>query len=255
MPRFAANLTLLFKELLPVKRIAAAAQAGFAGCEILFPDGQELAGIRAELDQHGLGLALINTPSFAKDGLPCAPAADPARIAEFRESFRRSLAIARDLRPDFIHVMSGPGEGGASRNCLIQNLKWAAETAGDQRMTIEPINRFDVPGYFLSDFDLALDILDAVGAPNLGLQFDVYHAHKISGAPLQVWQDTRQEVVHIQVGGIPDRNEPIATGFDYPAFFKDLDAGGYSGWVSGEYNPATSTKAGLGWLTAATGPG
>lgn len=252
MPRFAANLTFLFKELPEECRIAAAAKVGFDGCEILFPDGRDLGHIRFELDRYDMGLALINSPSFSANGLPQAPAADPARRTEFCESFVRSLEIAELLRPDFVHVMSGPGEGHASRDCFVENLKWAASIAGDQRLTIEPINRDDVPGYFLCDYDLALDILESVGAPNLGLQFDTYHAHRITGAPLQTWQDMRQQVVHIQVGGIPDRREPISGGFDYPAFFDQLDLTGYSGWVSGEYHPAKDTIAGLNWIKKPT---
>ena len=118
------------------------------------------------------------------------------------------------------------------------------------QLTIEPINRADMPGYFLSDFGLAREIIAEVGAPNLRLQFDAYHAHRIAGDVLGTWEEVRPLVAHVQVAGHPGRHEPLDGEIDYPAFFARLDADGYGGWVSGEYHPRTQTEAGLAWLRA-----
>lgn len=229
-------------------RVGAAAAAGFSGCEILFPGGADPANLRDALERQAMPMVLINTPSYADTGLPDAPAANPTRRPEFREQFEATLSIARQLKPQRIHVMSGTGFGPASRACLIENLKWAAERAPDQPMTLEPINTHDLPGYFLSDFGLALEILDEVGNPHLGLQFDTYHAARISGDPWAIWREVAEHVTHIQVGRFPDRGEPIGGAFDHSEFFDHLDHHGYDGWVSGEYRPVGKTVEGLSWI-------
>ena len=249
MPRFAANLTLLFQEVTLPERIAAARRGGFQGVEILFPADQNAGDLRDRLDAADLPLVLMNTPSLSTGGLPEATAANPTRVAEFRETFLETLALASVLKPERIHIMSGPGSGQACRVAMIENLKWATNRAPDQAFTIEPINSSDVPGYFMSDYALAADILDAVAAPNLGLQFDSYHAFRIARDPTTVWQEVAPRVTHIQVGGIPDRHEPTGGTFDHADFFRMLDRSGYAGWVSGEYHPSGRTEDGLSWVT------
>jgi len=146
--------------------------------------------------------------------------------------------------------MAGVAEGPAALATFIENLRWAAAQAPQQSLTIEPIIRHDMPGYFLADYALAVMVLDAVAAPNLHPQFDAYHAHRITGDVPGTWAAVAPRVAHVQIAGYPGRNEPTGGEIDYPAFFHMLDAGGYKGWVSGEYRPAGRTGDGLGWMRA-----
>lgn len=249
MPRFAANLTLLFKELPFLERFQAAAEAGFQAVEVLFPYDDAANLVSRQLTANGLHMVLINTPPPNYTGGARGFAATPNGQARFQHDFKRTLRYAQAFRASHIHIMAGRGEGLVARQTYIENLKWAAGQAPRQSLTIEPINSGDMPGYFLNSFDLAAEVLAEVNAPNVGLQFDAYHADRITGDVLKCWADYRHLVRHIQVGGIPDRKEPIRGAFNYPAWFRQLDREGYNGWVSAEYHPAAQTKAGLTWLT------
>lgn len=249
MPRFAANLTLLFQEFQLLERFARAAEAGFDAVEILWPydaPGQE---IRSALIRHDLTLCLINAPPPNYAGGGAGYAAIPGGEARFRNDFKRVLRYAALLKPTHIHIMAGeapPGTG--SHGAFVDNLRWASAQAPGQSLTIEPINTGDRPGYYLQDFAYALEVLDEVNAPNLGLQFDAYHAQKITGNAMKAWEIYGHRAVHVQIAGAEGRHEPVRGAIDYPAFFKRLDAEGYKGVVSAEYHPATTTLAGLGWL-------
>jgi len=144
--------------------------------------------------------------------------------------------------------MAGGTDDADARATFVENLKWATARAPNRSLTIEPINRHDMPGYYIADFDLAAEILDEVAAPNLSLQSDAYHAHRITGDVMGTWAKHGQRATHVQIAGFPGRHEPEAGKIDYPAFFARLDQDGYKGWVSGEYRPAIGTAAGLGWL-------
>lgn len=248
MPRFAANLTMLFTELPLLERFGAARAAGFAGVEVLFPYDFAASEMLVRIVQNDLALVLINCPPPNYTGGPRGFAAVPGGEARFRHDFRRSLRYARALGAQHLHLMAGVAEGEAARATFIDNLRWAVAEARGQSLTIEPINRADMPGYFLADYDLACEVLDAVSAPNLALQFDAYHAHRITGDVAGTWARVAQRVAHVQVAGYPGRHEPQGGDIDYPAFFDMVDAGGYTGWVSGEYNPAGPTQDGLGWI-------
>lgn len=248
MLRFAANLTLLFTELPLLHRFAAAKRAGFTGVEVLFPydlAARELAGAARG---NGLDFVLLNAPPPNWSGGPRGFAADPAQGARFRRDFDRALRYSQALRAEHLHVMTGVAEGAAARETLIANLKWATARAPEASLTIEPLNGFDMPGYFLNDFDLAAEIIAEVGAANLGLQFDSYHAHRITGDVAGCWRRHRALVRHVQIGGAPTRCEPDRGENDHAAFLAQLEADGYAGWVSAEYKPSETTEAGLGWL-------
>ncbi len=250
MPRLAANLTLLFAELPFLDRFAAAKQAGFGGVEMLFPYACTPEAIGEKLDEHGLTMVLQNTPAPNWGAGDRGLAAVPDREAEFRSGFEQCLRYAEVLKPRHIHVMAGLSEGVRSRQTFVRNLRWAVAQAPNQSMTVEPINGHDMPGYFLNSFDLALDLLDEVGANNLGLQFDAYHAHRITGDALAAWGRYGPRARHVQIAGYPGRHEPTGGEIDYPAFFARLDLDGYEGWVSAEYYPSQpSTIAGLGWMS------
>lgn len=248
MPRFAANLTLLFTELPMQQRFAAAAAAGFKGVEILFPYDIATHDLTRPAVAAGLEIVLINCPPPNWAGGPRGFAAVPGLEDRFRHDFGRALRFATALRSRHIHIMAGPAEGEAARATFAANLAWAAAHAPKASLTIEPINRTDMPGYYLADFDLAAAIIAEVGAPNLGLQFDAYHAQMITGDMMGTWRRHASLIRHVQIAGCPDRHEPEGGVIDYPAFFAALDQSGYDGWVSAEYNPRALTASGLGWL-------
>jgi len=247
MPKFAANLTLLFNEHSFTDRFAAAAQAGFSAVEMLFPYVEPVDRIHELLAANDLELILINTPvdnwsSGARGNAALVGAED-----DFNRDLDRAMEYAAALRPAHIHLMAGIAEGDKAHQTFLRNLQRATAQAPDQNFLIEPLNRHDMPGYFLNSFDLAAEVLKEVGAPNLGLQFDVYHAHRIAGDAAAVWDRHGHLARHIQIGRIPDRADPVGGDFDFPAFFRALDEGGYKGVVSGEYHPAGATRDGLAW--------
>ncbi|WP_347310876.1 hydroxypyruvate isomerase family protein [Defluviimonas sp. SAOS-178_SWC] len=248
MPKFCANLSWLFTDLPFMERFKTAKEAGFDAVEVLFPYDCPAQEMRDQLVWNALTFVLMNCPPPNATGGPQGFAAIPGLQDRFRRDFDRTLRYAQVLKPRHIHIMAGASEGPDAEACFTDNLRWAAARAPKQSLTIEPINRQDMPGYFLADYDLAARILDAVAAPNLGLQFDAFHAHRITGDVMGTWAAHGARARHIQVAGFPGRNEPTGGEIDYPAFFARLDAGGYAGWISGEYAPAGPTEAGLGWM-------
>lgn len=249
MARFAANLTLLFNELPMLDRFDAASRAGFQGAEILFPYDLSAPELRRAARVAGLDVVLINCPPPNWAGGPRGFAAVPELQDRFRRDFERALRVAEALSARHIHIMAGKAEGPAAYACFVENLCWAAHRAPHASLTIEPKNAEDLPGYFLDSFDLALRVIDAVGAPNLGLQFDAYQAHMITNDVMATFRACRHRIHHIQIAGAPGRHEPREGDIDYREFLRAVDESGYSGWVSAEYNPRTTTTAGLRWLS------
>ena len=248
MPKFCANLTWLFTELPFPERIAAAKEAGFDGVEVLFPYDVNAQDIVNELVRHQVAMVLINCPPPNYTGGPQGFAAVPGLEDRFRKDFRRALRYAKTLGAQHLHIMAGVAEGPAAKETFLNNLRWAAAEAPKQSLTIEPINNDTMPGYFLNDFDLGREIVTTVNAPNLRLQFDAFHAAKITGDVAGTWDAMRDITAHIQVAQLPDRGEPDRGEIDYPAFFDLLDRQGYAGWVSGEYKPRKTTDVGLDWI-------
>ena len=248
MPRFAANLNFLFRELPFLDRFAAADDAGFDAVEVLFPYDNPAHEITSRMTATDLQMALINTPPPNWAGGDRGFAAIPGSEKRFRHDFKRALRFAKALGATHLHVMAGRARGLVARQTFIDNLAWAAAEAPRQSLTIEPINTDDMPGYFLNDFDLAAEIMAAVNAPNLGLQFDAYHAQMITGDMAQVWLDHGALARHIQIACCPGRHEPGGGDIDYQAFFQGLDDAGYEGFVSAEYHPRRATTDGLGWM-------
>lgn len=250
MARFAANLTFLFTELPMLERFAAARRAGFDGVEVLFPYDLAAPELASAAQSAGVEFVLMNTPPPNWAGGPRGFAAVPGGEDRFRRDFDRALRFAQALRCRHIHVMAGRAEGEAAHRTLVENLRWACARAPHASLLIEPINPGDMPGYFLTDFDQAADLIDEVAAPNLGLQFDAYHAHQITGDTLSCWDRHGPRARHIQIAGAPGRHEPRGGEIDFAEFFRRVDASGYRGWVAAEYMPATTTEAGLRWLRA-----
>lgn len=253
MPRFAANITFMFRELPFLDRIEAAADFGFSGVEALFPYDDAASQINRRLTRAAIPMVLINCPPPNWAGGERGFAAVPGLTERFRNDFKRAVRFAEALGVERLHVMAGKAEGLVARQTFVENLRWAVGQAPKMQLTIEPINGHDMPGYFLNDFDQAGEILDEVNARNLGLQFDMYHAQMITGDGMAVWEANGKRAVHVQIGGVPGRHEPMGGDIDYPAFFAALDSGAYKGWVSAEYNPEGDTRKGLGWMDMVKG--
>ena len=252
MPNFAANLTMMFTEHAFMERFDAAADAGFEAVEFLFPYDFSAAEIRGALDRNGLVMALFNAYPGDWEGGERGLASLAGRESDFRDSLMRALDYAAVLQPTRLHVMAGLA-GPDARDRYIENLAWAAEAAADWSLCIEPINSRDMPGYHLSTSADAVTVLDAVGAENLGLQFDLYHTQIMEGDLTRRMEALMPRIAHIQIAGVPDRHEPDTGEVHYPALFAAMDRLGYEGFVGCEYRPKGRTEDGLGWFRAAAG--
>lgn len=258
MPRFAANLTMLFTEVPFMERFSLASAAGFEAVEFLFPYAYDASEIRQQLDMHGLTLVLHNLPPGNWDAGERGLACIPQRTAEFRASVVEGVHFAKQLGVQQLHCMAGIVPKGVEasivRNTLIENLRYASQVmrAANMRLLIEPINAFDMPGYYLSRVDLALTVLDELNVDNAFLQFDIYHAQRTQGELIGTIAGCLDRIGHIQIADNPGRHEPGTGEINFDFLFAYLDQCGYAGWVGCEYVPATNTLAGLGWLNGYT---
>ncbi|MGB1876306.1 MAG: 2-oxo-tetronate isomerase [Rhodospirillaceae bacterium] len=250
MPRFSANVSLLFTEVPFLERFTAVAACGFKGVECMFPYAEPAETVADAVAMAELKMALFNAPpgDFAagERGL----AALPGRQQEFRDSIEVALKYADLLECKRIHVLAGivPEEKwDEALDVYIANLAVATDLAReiDIDILIEPIV---MEGYFLFRPDDALQVLEDVGAKNLKIQYDIFHAQRVQGGITDFLDNHLGKIGHIQIAGVPDRHEPDRSGeLNWPYIFDLLDAHGYAGWVGAEYNPRTSTQAGLGW--------
>ncbi|QYY32988.1 hydroxypyruvate isomerase family protein [Cupriavidus pinatubonensis] len=254
MPRFAANLSMMYTEHDFLDRFAAAAADGFQAVEYLFPYEYPAAELRARLDASGLVQALFNAPPGDWAAGERGIAALPGREAEFRDAFGRALEYAGVIGNDRVHVMAGliPADTDLARcrATYLENLAYAAKAAAAQGITvlIEPINTRDMPGYFLNRQDDGQAICKEVGAANLKVQFDCYHCQIVEGDVTKKLQRDFAGIGHIQIAGVPERHEPDIGELNYPYLFDAIDSLGYQGWIGCEYRPRAGTSAGLGWI-------
>jgi len=252
MPTFAANLSLLFTELPFLDRIDAAAAAGFPAVECQFPYEVTAPALAARLQQQQIPLILFNLPAGDWSRGDRGLAALPAQRETFRQSLHQALDYARQCRASRLHVMAGIADPAdkAAMMTYRANLAEAAElaAAADITLLIEPINRQDMPGYFLSDYHLAAELIETIGAANLRLQFDLYHRQRICGEVIDCLRQLMPVIGHIQVAGVPGRHEPVDCELDFPTIFAEIDRLGYRGYIGCEYRPIGTTSAGLGWL-------
>ncbi len=254
MPRFAANVSMLFTERPFLERFAAAARAGFDAVECQFPYEAPAAEIRARLDACGLPLVLHNLPAgdwaAGERGLACLP----GREAEFRAGVVQAVAYAKALSTPRLNCLAGIAPAGVDearlRATFVANLRHAAAALADAGLTllVEPINIHDMPGFWLNRGDVAVELIREVGAANLKLQFDAYHAARMGDEPLAAFERLRPWIGHVQVADVPGRHEPGSGTLGCAALFDALDRAGYDGHVGAEYRPAAGTEAGLGWL-------
>lgn len=256
--QLAANLTMLFNELPFMQRFAAAAEAGFSGVEFLFPyefDAQEIA---AQLRRHNLTLVLHNLPpgnwAAGERGIAC----HPDRVAEFEAGVATAIHYAQLLGVAQLNCLAGIVPAGLSHDLawqtLLRNLRYAAERlkAHQIRLLIEPINTFDMPGFFLSRTSEAVELIRQSGSDNLFLQYDIYHMQRMEGELIQTLRNNLPLISHLQLADNPGRHEPGSGEINYRNLFTQLDAMGYRGWIGCEYKPQNGTLAGLGWRAALT---
>jgi hydroxypyruvate isomerase len=254
MPTFAANLTMLFTEAPFLERFAAARQAGFEFIEYLFPYPYEAAELRRRLDDHGLRQVLFNLPAGDWAAGDRGIGAVPGREAEFRAGVAKAIDYANVLGVPRLNCLAGKRLAGRSdgehRETLVRNARFAAAELAKHGidLLIEPINRFDIPGFFLNRSADALTLLDEIGEPNVRLQYDVYHAQREEGELLGTISRSLGRIGHIQIADNPGRHQPGTGEINFPFLFRRLDELKYPGCVGLEYVPAPDTTSSLGWL-------
>jgi len=253
MPKLAANLTLLFTEVPFAQRFAAAAREGFKGVEYLFPYEHDKDELKQHLAQHKLTQVLHNLPpgnwQAGERGIAC----HPDRVAEFEAGVGTAIEYATALGCRQVNCLAGIRPSGLdpadARETFIRNLQFAAtrlKTAGI-KLLIEPINTRDMPGFFLTHTQQAVDIVRAVGSDNLFLQYDIYHMQIMEGDLAPTIERNLKSIAHMQLADTPGRHEPGTGEINYSFLLGHIDRLGYEGWIGCEYRPAGTTEAGLAW--------
>ncbi len=257
MPRFAANLSMMFNEVPFLERFEAAAKAGFTAVEFLFPYDHPAEAVGERLRKNGLTQALFNLPPGDWNAGEKGFAALSERFADLQESLRTALPYAQATGVKRLHLMAGIADRGDPKAVAAfrKSVAWAAEflSPHDLDVVIEPINPRNVPGYFLNDFGFARDLIEELKIPNLKLQFDIYHCQIIHGDVTMRLREMMPITGHIQIASIPSRNEPDGEELNYPYLFAELDRLGYRGFVGCEYVPRGNTVDGLAWFKPYTG--
>jgi len=252
MPRFAANLTMMFNEWSFLDRFAAAADAGFAAVEYLFPYEHSPEAVGAALRRAGLTQALFNLPPGDWAAGERGMAVFPERAEELAQAVETALAYAAATECRTLHLMAGLGDK-ANATALAAYRAAVAKTAARLErdgisLVLEPINGRDMPGYFLNDFNFAVGLITELGLLNLGLQYDIYHRQILHGDVVMGLRQMMPLIGHIQIAGVPDRHEPDTGELDCGFLFAEFDRLGYSGFIGCEYRPAGKTLDGLGWF-------
>lgn len=252
MPKFAANLSMIFNEWDFLDRFSAAADAGFKAVEFLFPYAYSPEAIAERLSRHGLTQALFNLPPGNWDAGERGFAALAGRAEEFQASLVTALPYAEATGVRRLHMMSGHGDRAdpRARAAYASALRFACEKTAPLGIDIliEPINGRDMPGYFLNDFGFAVELIADLGLANLKLQYDIYHRQILHGDVIKSLESLIPVIGHVQTASVPGRNEPGTGELDDFRIFRHLDALGYDGFVGCEYRPASGTLAGLGWM-------
>jgi hydroxypyruvate isomerase len=257
MPRFAANLSMMFTEHPFLDRFDAAAQAGFAAVEFLFPYDHPAEAVAERLRRNQLTQALFNLPPGHWDAGERGFAARPQRFAELQQSLTTALPYAQATGVRRLHLMAGIADRGDPNavHAFTKSVATAAEFFAPHGIdvVIEPINPRDVPGYFLDDFAFARDLILELKIPNLKLQFDIYHCQILHGDVTMRLREMMPIIGHVQIASVPSRNEPDGEELNYPFLFDELDRLGYGGFVGCEYRPRGDTVDGLGWFAPYAG--
>jgi len=260
MPRFSANISMLFGEVPFLDRFAAAATAGFQGVEFLFPYEYQAQELVDRLGKNKLAQVLFNLPAgdwaAGERGIAC----QPERRGEFQDGVGLALEYAAALGCPQLNCLAGIPIGvsaEAAQATLVANLKFAAEALQRThiRLLLEPINTRDVRGFFVSNSQHALAVMNEVNSSNLWLQFDVYHMQVMEGDLAVSIGKNIGRISHFQIADNPGRHEPGTGEINFPYLLSLIDSLGYDGWIGCEYKPATTTAAGLKWLSEVRSPG
>lgn len=263
MPKFSANLSLLFTEYPLIERIAHAKKAGFAAVEIQFPYDAYPQAIKQALDEHDIPLNLINIPAgdlmAGGNGLACVPTLEH----EFRQAVQSCLAWAKDLGVPQVNLLAGRQpehcDLSACLKTLVGNIRYAADVFAEAgiRVLIEAINTIDMPRFAIATLEQQLEMLEAMNHDNVALQFDVYHmamngagGNRITHDIMQMLTAHKAYIAHIQFADCPNRHEPSTGTLDFDAIFSCIDDMGYMGYVAAEYRPSKPTVQTLGWMDA-----
>jgi hydroxypyruvate isomerase len=254
MPKFCANLSMLYNELDFPARFGAAARSGFKGVEYLFPYAYPKAELAGELAKHKLEQVLHNLPAgdWAKGerGIAC----HPHRVGEFQDGVEKAIDYATALGCKQVNCLAGIAPEGVPeeklRSTFVANLRFASAklAAAGIKLLIEPVNTRDIPGFFLHRTRQAAAIIDEVGSPNLWLQYDIYHMQIMEGDLARTMEANLARIAHLQLADNPGRNEPGTGEIHYPFLFDWIDRIGYRGWIGCEYKPKAGTVEGLGWI-------
>jgi len=253
MPKFAANLSMMFNEVPFLDRFAAAADCGFTAVEYLFPYDYPAELVAERLQAAGLAQALFNMPPGDWAAGERGMAALPGRETDFAAALDTAIVYAKVIGTPLLHMMAGiaPATDPTAIATYSNNLKRAANRTGEAGigLVIEPINGRDMPGYFLNDFNRAVDVIGEIDQPHVKLQFDVYHRQILHGDVIMALRQMAPIIGHIQIASVPERHEPMTGELDDCRIFAEIDAIGYHGYVGCEYRPTAGTREGLGWIT------
>jgi len=256
MVKLAANLSTLYTELDMLDRFDAAARSGFSAVEIQFPYEYPKDALAERLHRNRLTLVLHNMPPGNFEAGERGIACHPERVGEFQDSVGRALDYATALGCGQLNCLSGIMPPGVRRDearaTFVANLRFAADTleGAGIRLVSEAINRYDVPGFFLSHSADAFDIIRDTGSANVYFQYDIYHMQRMEGELANTIRANLPLISHIQIADTPGRHEPGTGEINFAFLFRHLDAIGYDRWIGCEYKPLTSTIAGLGWREA-----
>ncbi|MCJ2376039.1 hydroxypyruvate isomerase [Vibrio sp. ZSDZ34] len=254
MPKFAANLSMLFNELPFMQRFDAAASAGFKGVEYLFPYAFNAEEIKHKLKSNNLTQVLFNLPAGDWEAGDRGIAVDPSRIEEFQRGVDAAIEYAQALQCTQLNCLAGIVPCSVTeedaRATFVANLRYAAQRLGEHGITllIEAINTRDIPGFFLNTTEQAISIIAEVDSDNVLVQYDIYHMQIMEGDLVTTLQSNLEQIRHVQLADTPGRHEPGTGEINYPYVLKQLDEMGYQGWVGCEYKPKTNTQEGLIWL-------
>src|SRR4051794_14246345 len=252
MPRFAANLSMMFNEWEFLDRFAAAADAGFDAVEFLFPYEHSAEAIGLRLKQNGLTQALFNLHPGDWAAGERGIASVSGRETEFREGVERAKEYVAATGVKRVHMMSGHNDPADSvANATYRaNLHYAAEALGPMgvQILLEPINGRDMPGYFMNDFNRAEAIIREMASPHVALQFDMYHRQILHGDVTMGLRAQFPLIAHVQIASVPSRNEPSGEELNYSFLYEEMDRLGYAGFVGCEYRPRAGTLEGLNWF-------
>jgi hydroxypyruvate isomerase len=259
VPKFAANLTMLFTEVPFLDRFEEAAKAGFTGVEYLFPYDFAADELASRLREHGLTQVLHNLPAGNWGGGERGIASLPGREEEFREGVDRAISYATALGCKMVNCLVGIPPKDADRTeidaIIVRNLQFAAPklAAAGIKLLVEPVNTRDIPGFYINRTAQAREIIEKVGSDNVFIQYDIYHSQIMEGDLARTIEANLKLIPHIQLADNPGRNEPGTGEINYDFLFRHLDAIGYDGWIGCEYKPRGRTTDGLGWFAKASG--